>query len=111
MPPLAETYHKLEVYRSRLLALKQDPCGKSTDIWFYEDAIIHLEAEIAVTELLEELQPPKPWSVTTDCWQTVLLLCQEESVIHMKMKWSWREFKFLWYVQYLTSKPNRKCCS
>lgn len=109
MDLMDHTYHMLEVYRSRLLAIKQNPCGSTLDMIFYEKEIDKLEAEVAFLELMKSLEPTKPETIETDCWQVVEELCRTEKVIFMKIKWSWTQFKFLWSVQYINA--NRKCYS
>ncbi len=93
--------HTLEVYRSRLLALKQNPCAPMTDIMFYESAIDLLEADIAVMELLDEVNAPEQYQVVTDSWYLVEELCKAQIVTGMRIKWSWKHLKCVWVVDYI----------
>ena len=101
MDQLFDIQNQIELYKLRLLALKQDPSIRLDDILFYEDQIANMEAEIAVADLMAEMEPPFIFKVTTDCWQIVDELCRDQKVQMMKMRWSWLQFKFVWYVEYI----------
>lgn len=102
-------YDMISVYNERLILLKQNPCSSTRDIMWYESMIAEMEAEIAVAELMYEILPPKVISFTTDCWPVVDEICKEQQVICIKIKWSWKHFKFIWYIEY--TKLSRKCYS
>ena len=111
MPHIESLYHRLEVYQTRLLALKQNPCADIMDIVWYEKEINLIEAEIAVQDLLDEFYaqyaPPKIWVVTTDCSEIVTVLCSAANVIDLSIVWSWKSLKFLYRVEYIT-KPRKR---
>lgn len=101
--PIEEIYHQLKVYKERLVALRHSPCPDMDKLLFYANSVLDLEAEIAVTELVEEvLAPCKPWNLETDCWETVQMLCQMENVVSIRIKWNWRYFKFMYYIEYFS---------
>jgi hypothetical protein len=112
MTPLSDTYHKLEVYRTRLLAMRMSIVADLNDIMWYEQEIVLMEADIAVAELISELEwcfSPQVWEVVTDCWQTVSDLKADAHIVKIERKWSWKKFKRLWYVRYINK--HQKCYS
>ena len=110
---LTPAHHILETYKLRLLELKQNPCADMQAIRWYEEAIDWLEAEVAVDELIETVfkrEAPVILEMETDCWQVVDELCRQEKVIFMRIKWSWKLFRRVWFVQYI-KKHGRECYS
>jgi hypothetical protein len=101
-------HERLQIYKMRLLTHKQNPCADPTDIKFYKELIEMYEVEIGGYELVlqayEIIDPPKPWILETDCWQSVQEIMTKEVVIAMRMKWSWRNLKWLYYVEYHLSR-------
>lgn len=107
---MADLYNKLHVYQERLFALQcapEDKCGYiKTQINWYQHQIWEIEAEIAVEDLKYEMNLTKhePSTVTTDCWETVDMLCKEERVTDIDIKWSWKSFKFMIVVKFYYKK-------
>lgn len=100
-----ELQRRLLTYKSRVYQMKLFPYASDySTIEWYEMQIEELEAELAVDELLCELEaeftPPKLYKVETDCGANVMELCRDARVVKMEIKWSWRAFDWLFFVEY-----------
>lgn len=104
-----DLFRKLSTYESRLARAKQIPVPSAeniADIEFYEREVDDMKAELAVMDLIYELDlnKEKPNVVRTDCGKTVTELCQFERVLSVDVVWSWRAFKFLFKVEFYYKK-------
>jgi hypothetical protein len=115
MNQISETYKRLIVYEERLYALRcacsaSTPCGDliviQSMIDFYESEIDLMKAELAVEDLKVEmdLNSDKPNVVWTDRNETVAMLLREERVTKLEIRWSWRRFKHMFYIEFYYKK-------
>lgn len=109
MSNITEIFKRLQVYKERLFTM-QCSLGQDSELQekidFYQREIDEMEGEILVEDLKYELDinNSKTHSVITDCWETVDMLCREERVMKMDIKWSWKFFKWMFHVEFYYKK-------
>ena len=94
-------YSRLDTYERRNYEYKKTH-NRSCE--FYEKEIDSILAEIQVIKLMKETGTAQnPWKVTTDCLSTVDGLFKDSfiKITTLDVRWSWRHFKFMYYVEYV----------
>jgi hypothetical protein len=100
-----EIQRKIIAYKSRIcnMILYPSDCDPEVLEW-YRMQIDELEAELAVDELLcemeEKISPPQVQKLWTDHGFTVWELCRKANVVKIEVKWSWKYFNWMFYVEY-----------
>jgi hypothetical protein len=100
-----EIQRKIMAYKSRIcnMILYPNDCDPDILDW-YKKQIEELEAELAVDELLCEVEqkitPPQVHKLWTDNGTTVWGLCRKANVTKIEVRWSWRWFNWMFYVEY-----------
>lgn len=106
---VTETFKRLSTYELRLSRAKQYPnpsAQQIQEIEFYERQIEEMNAEIAVADLIYEmdLNAKKPSVCITDCGTTVSELFKTTRVVSIDAVWSWKHFKSMFKVEFYFKK-------
>lgn len=103
-PTYTQLQHRLDIFRARLFG-----CSDPHLCALYQQEIYQMEAELAVMELMEEVDEqtnPREWEVLTDSLETVCSLFRDTQVkiLELDKRWSWRALNWMHYVKWVTVK-------
>ena len=101
-PIYTQLQHRLDVYRARLFG-----CTDMQERIRYEMEIDQMEAELAVMELMAEVDEQtnsKSWELQTDSLDTIESLFKDPNVkvLNLDVKWSWRALNWMYYIKWIT---------
>jgi hypothetical protein len=115
MAPLEDLYHRLEVYQTRYLAVRQNPNISSLPLCEIQRQINDIRAEIFVYEVTEHLydDPKIPWLITTDSFRHVLRMYAAFEVVGCQLRITMKNWKIkiLWSVQFINKTHKPTCYS
>lgn len=95
--------HRLLVYRQRMAEHMSDERRL-----FYETEVADMEADLAVLELVEEVEALRqerdgtapPLTLKTDCWESVVECFKKSRVIYFDAYFDWWELRIMYRLKF-----------